>query len=295
MASRFSFFSSKASLTKPIPQSTDPYDELFNLDISTAFPEVSSEPTSSATLRNIQQQAESLFTKLQNACKERSTALREMTAENETLAEETQGAETRTKHLKMQLDDMSVKLREQDEAMMNLVDELAREKLARRDEAEARKCSIRLVDQGTPSPIANGQISRSNTMSDSGFDSEDDSCADSVFSRPNGTHSPTLSLSSVSTASSPDAVHTADVYPISSTGQAARFRLPTSQSGLKGKPPLGRTEPRQQSCANCEGVRASEAWSVVGILKEENQGLKQRVGDLEGALDGCLDVVGRLS
>lgn len=45
------------------------------------------------------------------------------------------------------------------------------------------------------------------------------------------------------------------------------------------------------TCANCQGMRASEAWGVVGILREENKGLKQRVGNLEGEVEACLDLV----
>ena len=209
-----------------------------------------------------------------------------MVAEKETLAEEMEGAEMRARHLKLQLDDMAAKVAAQDEAMMNLVDELAQEKLARREEEDARKRSVRIVDATLPI-VTSSRLRGSDTFSDAGFESEDDSCADSVFSRRDGTHSPTMSMSSVSTNGSPELYQSPEVFR--SPPRAARLRAPPTSAGLKG------TEaPTQHGCANCNGVRPPDAWGVVSVLKEENHGLKQRVGELEGALDGCLDVVRRL-
>ncbi|MCJ1459977.1 hypothetical protein MMC28_010356 [Mycoblastus sanguinarius] len=304
MASRFSFFSTKASLAKSTPRAVDLNDELIELNIGDAlFPAGPPDPFSPAAFKNLQQNAEGLLLRLQTAYKDRTAALREMTTEKETLAEEMEGTETRAKYHKMQLDDMSVKLAEQDEAMMNLVDELAQEKLARREEEEARKRSFRLVERMEHDhlPTTNDKrTSRSNTISDSGFESEDDSSANSVFSRRHGTHSPTMSMSSVSTTNSPDGSYQIPEFNTAlSSPQAARLRVPPGHSATKSLSASYHhnipEEPAQSRCANCDGVRTSEAWSVVDVLKEENTGLKQRVGELEGALDGCLDVVGCLS
>ncbi|KAL9129710.1 MAG: hypothetical protein Q9217_001913 [Psora testacea] len=290
MASRFSFFSSKSSLAKPPVPPIDIDDELLKLNVSTAFkPFEPNELHSPASLKSLQQQAEILLVRLQAAYRDRTTALKEVIAEKETLAEETQGAQTKSKQLQIQLGALTAKLDEQDEAMMNLVDELAQEKLARREVEEARKRSVRLVEHETRLPSANG---RRSIISDKECDSEDDSSAESVFSRHNGTHSPAMSLSSVSTTSSPDGPHYAEIQRITPMPPASRLRIPPFQTLSKSTQVA--SQPYPQSCANCEGVRASEAWTVVSILKEENQGLKQRVGELEGALDGCLDVVDRL-
>ncbi|KAL9067997.1 MAG: hypothetical protein Q9161_006520 [Pseudevernia consocians] len=290
MAKRFSFFSSKASLVKSTPLPDELNDELLEMDISAALfpnPNEPANPFSPASFKNLQQQAEGLLSRLQMAYKERTVALRDMTAEKETVAEESEGAKTRAKHLKMQLDGMTAKFAEQDEAMMNLVDELAQEKQARREEEETRKRTIRVVGDVTSPSSGYRGLSRSNTVSDSGFESEDDSSADSVFSRRNGTQSPILSVSSTSTANSPDANRTHEFHIPASTAQFSLLRLPPGQHAAKAAP--------FHPCTNCEGIKASEAWSVVRILKEENEVLKNRVGELEGALDGCLDVVGRLS
>ncbi|KAF6223704.1 hypothetical protein HO133_000547 [Letharia lupina] len=288
MASRFSFFSSKASLVKPIPLPDELSDELLEMDVSAAlFPNEPPNPFSPASFKNLQQQAEGLLSRLQTAYKERTIALRDMMAEKETVAEESEGVETRARHLKMQLDGMTAKFAEQDEAMMNLVDELAQEKQARREEEEARKRTVRVVGDVTSPSSGHRGLMRSNTVSDSGFESEDDSSADSVFSRRDGARSPNMSVSSASTTNSPDVYRTQEFHVSASTADIGLLRLPQGQPAAKGTP--------VHACTNCEGVRASEAWSVVSILKEENEALKHRVGELEGALDGCLDVVGRLS
>ena len=305
MARRFSFFPSKSSLVKSTSPSSDFDDELLDMDINKAlFPSGTADPSSPAALKNLQQQAENLLSRMQSAYRERTLQVREIAAEKEALAEEALGAETRAQHLKMQLNDMSIKFTEQDQAIMNLVDELAQEKLARREDEDARKRTLRLVEQASPPHTSHGRGSGAYTVSDSGFESEDESTAESLFSRGNGVHSPTMSMSSVSTSNSPDAYQFLDGHQLpdtnfsASTSQAARLRLPTTRN-VKGTSTPYRNDPPEEtppssSCTNCHGGRASEAWSVVGVLQEENRCLKHRVGELEGALDGCLDVVTRL-
>jgi hypothetical protein len=47
----------------------------------------------------------------------------------------------------------------------------------------------------------------------------------------------------------------------------------------------------ETGCENCRGKDASVAWDAVGLLRAENKGLKDRVGTLEGAVEGALDLV----
>lgn len=49
-----------------------------------------------------------------------------------------------------------------------------------------------------------------------------------------------------------------------------------------------------QACRNCEGKDASVAWDTVSLLRDENKHLKQRVGQLEVAVEGALDLVNGL-
>ena len=299
MASRFSFFSSKFSLGQRNPTSPDLDNDPLDLDISQVLsPIAPADPASIFAFKKVQQQVESLLERLQSAYREQTLQMREMAAEKEALAEEASGAETRARHLKMQLDDLSVKVTEQDEAMMNLVDGLALERLARREEEEARKRTIRLVEQASSSRVDNRRVSQANTVSDSGFESEDESLADSLFSRRNEAHSPTTSMSSISTSISPDANQLQELQVTSTTLQAARLRIPTSHTvkanGGSDRHDISQ-EPAPSDCPKYHGVRDSEAWSVFGVLQEENRCLKHRVEELESALDGCLDVVNRLS
>ena len=299
MASRFSFFTSKASSAKPAAPPFELDDDLMDMDINTALlPAGSPDPVSPAAFKSLQQQAERLLVRLQNAYKERTIALRDMAAEKEALVEEAEGAETKARHLKTQLDDLSAKLAEQDEAMMNLVDELAQEKLARQEEEEARKRSVRLVQHATPTNTSQRRRALSNPVSDSGFESEEDSSAESVFSRRDGAHSPAFSMSSVSTNNSPEAYHAADHESPMSMAQNARLRSPPN-NGRKGTSTIYQNDATgarsHLPCTNCSGTQAAEAWNVVSILKEENKCFKQRVGELEGALGGCLDLVNTLS
>ena len=46
----------------------------------------------------------------------------------------------------------------------------------------------------------------------------------------------------------------------------------------------------ETGCENCRGKDSSVAWDTVGLLRAENKGLKERVGTLEGAVEGALDL-----
>ena len=309
ITSRFSFFSTKPSPTKS-SLTDDPNDEFLNLDISTAlFPAGPVDPFSPSSFKNLAQNAEGLLTRLQAAYKERTLSLHEMTTEKDTIAEELEGAETRSKHLKIQLDDMAAKLTEQDNAMMELVDELANAKRLKREEEEARKRTIRTVKPSISTPVAphgghnpvagrpqerrRQRRERFGSTSTTDCDSGDESSAESLFSKVNCT-SPRMSLSSVSTMSSPETYHQPDLSfaSVSSPQGARRQASRTSSNKFNGSSP--HEESLVWSCGNCQGNGASEAWGVVEVLKEENKCLKERVQHVEGALEGCLDVVARL-
>ncbi|KAL6713100.1 hypothetical protein ACLMJK_009221 [Lecanora helva] len=299
MAGRFSFFTNKGSSSKPIARPLDLDDEFIDMDIGTALlPTGSPDPSSPAALKNLQQQAESLLLRLQTAYKERTITLRDMVAEKEALAEETEGAETRARHLKTQLDDLSAKLAEQDEAMMNLVDQLAQEKLARQEENEARKRSVRLVEHATPTNTSQRRRTLSDPVSDSGFESGDDSSAESVFSRRSGAHSPAFSMSSVSTNNSPDVHPVGDHQSPMSLAQSERLRDQPTTTRKEVPISYQNQVARQQARSNRQNRNTNqnaEAWNTIYILQEENKFYKKRVGELEDALDGCLDLVGTLS
>lgn len=191
---------------------------------------------------------------------------------------------------------------------MELVDELANLKRLRTEEEDARKRTIRSVkpsistapshesapDPETQREEAGRRRSRRERLSSTST-TDNDSDDESLFSKNYNTSS-RMSLSSASTTSSPETFYRPDltftaIHPAQvACRQTQTARIPSTKS----------QEQREQgencvwSCANCQGGAASEAWGVVGMLKEENRCLKERVQHVEGALEGCLDVVARL-
>jgi hypothetical protein len=261
--SRFSFFGTKPSPPTQPPTSTA--DDIANLDIRTALQPASlADPFSPSSFKTLLQHAEDLLKRLQTSYKQQSATLKEVTAEKEAQKEELEEANTRAEHLKMQLDDMTKKVAEQDKAMMNLVDKLAAQKKWRQDE-EAKR-TIRLVQEPERSHCnccrrrTRNRPSLTSTISDSAseFLSDDDSPAESVFSHNEGGRESRLSHTSASSMGYPEIVRGVGMH---------------------------------SACVNCEGINANEAVGIVSILKLENGALKERVGYLEGALDGCLDLV----
>ena len=301
MASRFSFFTPKAPSPRTSHQAVASDDEFLDLDVHNAlFPTGPADPFSPAAFKNLVQNAEGLLSRLQTAYKERTQSLRDITIENETQAEELDGVETRAKLLKSQLDDMAIKLAEQDDAMMNLVDDLAREKQLRREEEDARKRSVTLVKASREAHAERSQReSRGSINSDWSSGSGEDSAAESVFSYRHGSVSPTMSMSSISTTNSPESQLTLDFQPMAALrlGPSPQpiFRATTgSKRGTGTETASCQEKTRSLECASCHGLTTNEAWNVVGVLKEENSALKARVEQMEGALDGCLDVVDML-
>lgn len=237
-----------------------------------------------------------------------------MKAEKETQTEELEGTETRAKHLKIQLDNMAAKLAKQDELMMDLVDDLAREKQLRREENDARKRSIMLVKSSRADAFAqnsqrNSEVEErrarrgTSLVSDSGFESEEESYVDSLCSKNREMTSPNASVSSFSTTNSPDGYIPVEPIPLP---QPARLppksspqMLSTFQNVIKGKsggsrlsePAMTPVENTLSTCPNCHGSKASQAWSMVHRVKEENRVLQARVAQIEGAVDACLELV----
>ncbi|KAL8707052.1 MAG: hypothetical protein Q9225_007852 [Loekoesia sp. 1 TL-2023] len=304
--SRFSLFGAKPAAPKTPTTSSDVHDEWHELDVKSALnPSGLADPFSPSAFKSLQQNAEGLLLKLQAAYKQRSQALHDVLAEKEAQNEELEGAEMRTRHLKLQLDDMTAKLAEQDKAMMDLVDQLAQEKQTRREADDARAIAnpqhTEVIEPGQKSSARTNESaertwkSRTSTASDLSLESEG-SCADSLFSR-DGAASPAMSMSSVSTVNSPElqqyqqpastnpqrrqAGHLSTLFSGSRSGAARR----------KVTEELSPTAAPDGQCVKCNGLGESEAWNLVGILKLENKGLKTRLGQLESTVDDCLDMV----
>ncbi|KAL8923666.1 MAG: hypothetical protein Q9172_003017 [Xanthocarpia lactea] len=297
--SRFSLFGSKQLSTEAPKTPTNVHDKWYDLDVKTALPQ--SPPTdtfSPSAFKDLQQNAEGLLSQLQAAYRQRSQALHDVLAEKEAQAEEHEGTAMRSRHLKLQLDDMTAKLVEQDKAMMDLVDQLAQEKMARRQAEDAmRMAQANFVNDGRHT--RRSSKSRTSTASEMSIQSEG-SCVESLFSS-RGAASPTMSMSSVSTMNSPES-QTLHHQSLASTDRCRRqtthanaesrcqgTQTTTSNGTFTSFPPIP-----SSPCVNCNDLKDSEPSHLVNILKLENRILKTRLGQLESTVNDCLDMVNGL-
>lgn len=323
-----------SSSTRPVPihrdtsvqqssSSDHPSHDFSDLNIqATLFPTGLADPYSPAAYNRLAQKAEQLLSRFQAAYKDCKSSLREITAEKETQSEELEACQMRARHLQMQLDQMTTKFVEQDQAMMKLVDELAREKYLQQQQQQqlhprTPNWGVKPTTTGRADPMhknapkaskpiearRGSDLSTLSIISDSGFESDEESLIDRTGVKHRDASSPSASVSSLSTTDSRDFTRTANLpppaisYPIASA-QPSRPKAPLVwtpslfPSAVKNAaPPLTLRDPFSTSCTNCQGARASEAWNVVSVLQEENRGLKERLGHLEGSLDECLDLV----
>jgi hypothetical protein len=207
---------------------------------------------------------------------------------------------------------MAEKVLQQEKAMKAMAEELEQERQLRRREEDARRRSVMLVrssdeeslsDVGAELQTPKRSLKRASNgtyTSDSGFDSGDESLAESIFSRRDGLESPTSTI-----PPSPNISQIALAVPTSTPiqpsakeskpAQAPPVRQSTYDRVLKGLASTGITSSwmgHTSKCNICHGVPASEAWGVLGVIKEENRGLKLRLSELELVVDDCLSLVG---
>ncbi|KAL8800455.1 MAG: hypothetical protein Q9182_005167 [Xanthomendoza sp. 2 TL-2023] len=290
--SRFSLFTSKQPSPRAPIAPANVHDHWHDLDVKTALiPSGTADPFSPAAFKYLQQHAENLLTKLQAAYKQQSQVLQDVLAEKEAQSEECQGAEMRSRHLQLQLDNMSQRLAQQDKAMMDLVDQLAQEKQAHREADTVRRRSDNKSNEESHRQCAEHtrrpSKSRTSTASEMSLESED-SCVESLFSR-HGATSPTMSMSSISTMNSPDS---SSLHQPSASAERKCIQSSANSQCQAAESQISENNSPQSAsmCANCSGLNNSEAWNLVNILKLENQGLKTRLGQLENTVDDCLDM-----
>ncbi|OAX81377.1 hypothetical protein ACJ72_04279 [Emergomyces africanus] len=346
---RFSLFSSKTpsqgSKQIQLPEPAD--DELLNLDINSAlFPTSSADLPTPEAIKSLQYNAERVIGQLQAAYKMRTFALHEAIVEKSSLAEELDETQSRLLNIKNQLNGMAEKVHEQDKAMKAMAEELKLERQKRQEveEEAVLKRSIARVREPEPAHyhqdhsyhhscncarekardgLETKSINRQNKRSsgatfysDSGFESGDESTAESVFSQKyDNLGSPATLATRGSGASSPDVSFS--ITPLPSLSEDQLAPPPQSLPAAPSKPSAPSRKPSAYDrvlrgisstnlggsfmssnpfstsrCSNCHGATASEAWSVVSVLKDENSGLKNRIVELETAVDECITLVG---
>lgn len=310
-----SWFGPNKDADRPeIPEPAD--DELLNLDVVSAlFPTAASREYNAESFKMLQSNAENILRRLQAAYKQRTFALHEAMAEKAELQEELAESRSRIQNIKMQLDGMAQRVQEQEAANKALTEELQLER-KRRQEAELARSTPQQPGGSVDDNISNSTTKRhekrcsaSTITTDSGFESGDESYAESVFSRrPECPGSP---VSSVSLAPAPSTTTEITLTPAVDPS-STRSPSPSQSSSKTATPPTPQPPQRLSAydrivrgltpftstfsggtskCSNCHGVRPSEAWSVVGVLKDENKGLKERIGELEKVIDDCLGLV----
>jgi hypothetical protein len=268
----------------------NPDDELLNLNISQSlFPHGPVDPLEPSAFNDLLSAAETLLTRYQNSYRQLSSALRDSRAEQDAQEDELDEAETRVRHLKMQLETMAARASEQDAQMQRLNEELMFERRARQEEEAARKRSLALVraashdDQKLAS--RRNRISNSDVSVDSGFESECDTDAASIFSRTN-----CLSPTGTTVSSAVSLAEDIDITPkhLQQRPQPVvrRSTYDRMRDGSIDVPQVG-------LCRNCEGGSQASVWGRLAKEREESNALRARVEALEAAVDGALHVVDR--
>ncbi|ORY17575.1 hypothetical protein BCR34DRAFT_555131 [Clohesyomyces aquaticus] len=287
-----------AALPPPVPSPTyhNPSDELLTLKISqTLFPHGPVDPLDPSAFHDLLSNAETLLTRYQNSYRALSCAMSDARAEQSAQDDELDEAETRVRHLKMQLETMASRASEQDAQMQRLMEELTFERRARKEEEEARKRSLALIRGPCPAHMSCGsdvagprrrnRVSNSDISVDSGFESECESEAASIFSRANRPMSPTDTIPSSVGGSELDS-------PIDTTPKGKRPQ-PFERRSIYDKVLHDGAEFEKGSwgCSNCEGGAQAAVWGRLAKEREESSILRRRVAELEDAVEGALNVV----
>ncbi|KAL7918952.1 hypothetical protein ACQKWADRAFT_302747 [Trichoderma austrokoningii] len=305
--SALSFIASKMPAIKalaPAPVVVPQNDELIGLNIETSlFPKGNppdGQTFSPAAFMNLQQTATGLLKKYQTAYKRQATTIQEMLAEKEATDDEKAEADTRTRHLKMQLEGMAQKLAETETEMQTLMEDLNKEKRLRMEERAAARDKFLTPSEGSISEdlcVEEDQQRRrgwrrsgETSKTDFSFETDEDSVeAASIFSRPRSPTNTALSIISDVEGPAPPSgppSRTSTFGPNRPVRNSQPPQLTTFQKLFKIDP-----DRDIKGCRNCQGQDASIAWDTVGLLKAENKTLKERVSELEEAVEEVLDVV----
>lgn len=319
--SRFAFFTQTLSrLTQSPTSPVMDEDELLSMNVEAALfprgPPTERDTFSPSAFKNLQANATGLLLKMQGAYRQRAAALRDVAAEREAQRDELEEAETRAAHLKMQLEGMARKAADHERDMKSLMEDLIAEKRARAEERERMMAREKGLAVTTMLPSEGSTVSEdlgvdehhqqrrqgwrksADTMkSDASYDDTDDDSVEveSVFSRSRSpTSAPSAYEGSVvdGPTSRPKAATTTLSPPKARGAQQPMTTFQKLMKNISGEPLReGDEYVGGAGCRNCKGQDASAAWDTVSLLRDENRALKQRVGQLEVAVEGALDMV----
>jgi hypothetical protein len=267
----------------PSASSTQP-DDLLTLNIHSAlFPHGPPDPLDPSSFSDLLLNATNLLTRLQTAYIAKTAALAALQPEIEVQAEELYESQTRSEHLKLQLEGIGRECEEQRKVNEELVGQLARTRL----EALEGRETIRLVRRstaGSAHEIQRGKrrsAGSGSSVADSGFEEE---------SSDDGEDGECCGSSVADSQSSSDGLRT--------PGSGSSPRLPPMV--LLSSPEYdgqgwggGEAEGRAVSMeAMRKEVEASGGiWGTVQSLRHENVDLKLRVESMRLELQNCIELV----
>lgn len=297
-----------------------PYESILNRPSSEDTKSLSSTPfsrpksdenSSPVAIKELLISAEGLLSRLQTAYAQRTSALHEMIISRDTLAEEIEESNTRDQSLRSQLATLANTVTSKDLRIAELEHELMELKLqnsASTMKSPGSNSPDMKIFSALPQFKSYSGLSFSSSdedvcNSDSSIDLDagaDSDCEsntdDSIFSRP---RSPAPTSASSIISRSPHlrttSVHAPTSFSMGTKPYSNKFEskyVPQPQKTFLGFF-MGRgtkiVNPAVQTrCSNCLGKESSIAWDTVKILQIENQGLKERIVELEEAVDGAL-------
>ena len=274
-SSRFSFFRKPSQIQLPLV--TDG-DELSTLDIrDTLFPAGPPDEFSPAAFKNLQLNAEGTLRRFQAAHIEQQKSIKSLSSVKHTQADDLEASQTRNEHLKLQLGEMAERTAEQERLIAALRAELAFSH--GRQSSETHDMSIRKVSANSIIP-SRGPFRRNRSSNISNLSTESDESSNiSVFSSADSMDSPGTSIAASPVMKHAN-LHYTNIQHNSPTVVTHREHERTVVVPVE-----------VEECQKCHGVKASEAWDVIAMMKAESSGLKQRIGELEGANDEVLGLI----
>ncbi|KAK2744956.1 hypothetical protein FQN57_004086 [Myotisia sp. PD_48] len=304
----FSFFTSKAQPHQKAALPEPAEDEFLNLDIdSTLFPAYLADLPPEEAASKFQIHAENLVRELQTAYKLRTFALHEALAEKQAQEEELGEAQSRVENIKHQLDGMAARVLEQDKAIGTLTEELRLQQQTQQHHDQyipSEQFEVYGHQLAHPQSRHTKNFSAATIVSDSGFESGDESVAESVFSRENDdaasvtTRLSTVSLSNIPTSMRPPPLVLPPTKAASPKPQISPSRETAYGRVLKGISSSGigssinALTSSISRCPNCRANGSTDASTVTSNLREENRLLKRRILELEAAIDDCILLAG---
>lgn len=245
------------------------------------FPNGQSDDLTPHSYNELLVNATNLLQRMQSAYKAKVDYVATLQPEMDVQREEIEETDIRSRHLKLQLEDMGRRAQEQERTMKELASQLSEERFRNQEarEKESRKASRSFKapppstadettdDETTPRrQFPNKRISAGSTdASDSGFESD----LDRDWSQ--DPLDPSLQKAVLASPS-----------PITPTKQrmAGHQHAPLNSSGLRNS-------------VKRLGSDGS-AWAVMERLRVENVALKKQVADMQRELQGCIELIGHV-